>query len=175
MKQVKLEVNLQKNMEISYLCPEMKLIRSILAMLLAGLILVTTTGFSLSQHFCQGELLYSSLAGKTGCSMQMNSAMQMTGAMQMNGSASCETGKPTTQAFGEKPCCEDHQATVAGQDLPTPLKKGESLLPSVKFIAAFTYTFFTQPRLSVKDDHFIDYRPPLISRDLPVFYQSFLI
>src|SRR3546814_6795011 len=88
---------------------------------------------------------------------------------------SAEHGDESADTFSEKPCCEDHHAAVEAQDTPTILKKGDDLLPPVKFLAAFTYAFF-QSQLTSGDKglHCSVYRPPLVPRDIPVLIQSFL-
>ncbi|QEC52558.1 hypothetical protein EDD80_1075 [Anseongella ginsenosidimutans] len=136
---------------------------------MAMLILVVTTGFSISQHFCQGELLYSSVLGNAASCEMAKSKETLPPCHKQD-----HTGD-SAESFSKMPCCEDYQAAIAGQDIPTPLKKGDNLLPSVKFLTAFSYVFFHKALLSDKDFHFVDYRPPLISRDIPVFFQSFLI
>lgn len=137
---------------------------------MALLIMVVTTGFSISQHFCQGELLDFTLFGDAEpCEM----------AMSGNDLPPChnqDSADQSTGSFTKKPCCENHDATVAGQDTPTLLKSIDSLIPSVKFLAAFAYTvFYNYLALRDKNTLFTEYRPPLIQRDIPVFIQSFLI
>ncbi|HEY9560264.1 MAG TPA: hypothetical protein VIR29_05685 [Anseongella sp.] len=137
---------------------------------MALLIMVVTTGFSISQHFCQGELLAFALFGKAEpCEM----------AMTQNDLPPCHNQDNTDRSdssFAKKPCCENHDAAVAGQDTPTLLKNADNLVPSVKFFAAFTYIFFQDYLPSRdKDAFFAEYRPPLIERDIPVLIQSFLI
>lgn len=158
----------------------MKLIRSILAVCMAALVLVVTTGFSLSQHFCGGELLYSSLLGNAkACKMAGHTEGLPGNAEEIPGGMDqlppCHKQDSAADSFSKKTCCEDYQADVAGKDIPAPLKKGENLLPSVKFLAAFTYAFLSPSFQSVRKFHVAAHSPPLIPRDLPVLFQSFLI
>lgn len=158
----------------------MKLIRSIIAICMAALVLVVTTGFSLSQHFCGGELLYSSLLGNAkACKMAGNTEELPGNTEAIPGDTEplppCHKQDKTMDSFSKKTCCEDHQAAVAGKDIPAPLKKGEDLLPSVKTLAAFTDAFLSPSFQPVKKFHFAAHSPPLIPRDLPVLFQSFLI
>ncbi|HEY9561967.1 MAG TPA: hypothetical protein VIR29_14380 [Anseongella sp.] len=137
---------------------------------MALLILGVTTGFSMGQHFCQGELLEVTLFGKAKpCEMEMSRS-------ELPPCHSAEHGDESADTFSEKPYCEDHHAAVEAQDTPTILKKGDDLLPPVKFLAAFTYAFF-QSQLTSGDKglHCSVYRPPLVPRDIPVLIQSFLI
>lgn len=137
---------------------------------MALLILVSTTGFSISQHFCMGELSDLALIGKLEpCEM----------AMEKEALPPCHTGDKSgrhADSFTKEPCCKDHSATVTGQELPTVLKKSDNLLPSVKFLAAFTNSFvYGQTTVRTKLLPYTVYRPPLIERDIPVLIQSFLI
>lgn len=145
----------------------MKLARSIIAICLALLIMVVTTGFSISQHFCMGELLYSSILGNPDCKMEKE---DLPPCHDQDGAAQ------SADLLSKKNCCEDHNTTVEGQDIPTVLKAGDNLLPSIKFLTAFTYIFFHdyQPP-GDKGRLYARYRPPLIQRNIPVLIQSFLI
>src|SRR3546814_5686890 len=103
----------------------MKLFRSIIAICMALLIMVVTTGFSISQHFCQGELLAFALFGKAEpCEM----------AMTQNDLPPCHNQDNTDRSdssFAKKPCCENHDAAVAGQDTPTRSEEHTSELQSL--------------------------------------------
>lgn len=137
---------------------------------MAFLIVVVTTGFSLSQHYCQGELLDFTLFGKAQpCEMAMNES-------DLPPCHTQDKGDRAADLFSKKPCCENHDAAVEGQDIPTSPKNSYNLVPSVKFLAAFTYIFFQDYLPSRgKDALFAERRSPLIERDIPVLIQSFLI
>src|SRR3546814_15891268 len=84
----------------------MKCVRSILAVCMALLILGVTTGFSMGQHFCQGELLEVTLFGKAKpCEMEMSRS-------ELPPCHSAEHGDESADTFSDKPCCEDHHAAV---------------------------------------------------------------
>lgn len=135
---------------------------------MALLIMVVTTGFSVSQHYCMGELLYSSILGNAeACPMDMEKP------------PSChkqDNNDTSTHSLSEKPCCENHKASIEGQEIPSIVKNNDHLVPSAKFLISFTCTFLPN-YLPAQNNylHFVDYRPPLLKRDIPVLIQSFLI
>src|SRR3546814_17560822 len=75
---------------------KMKCVRSILAVCMALLILGVTTGFSMGQHFCQGELLEVTLFGKAKpCEMEMSRS-------ELPPCHSAEHGDESADTFSER-------------------------------------------------------------------------
>ncbi|HYH56338.1 MAG TPA: hypothetical protein VD772_06975 [Anseongella sp.] len=141
----------------------MKQIRSILALLMAFLILGLSAGFSVSQHFCQGKLWESSLLGDAaGCGMEAREH-----SAQPHGAAS----------FSKEPCCEQHVLALNIKDATNLLKvKNPGHFAPVKFLAAFSSIFlYSLPSPGQGRSWYSGYSPPRIGRDIPLLFQVFLI
>lgn len=74
----------------------------------------------------------------------------------------------------EADCCENHVVNVEGQDKIT--KTASFATPDLQFVAilyAVVTYLLAQP--SVDTTFYKAYSPPLIERDIPVLFQSFLL
>nr|WP_238565979.1 hypothetical protein [Nonlabens ulvanivorans] len=88
-----------------------------------------------------------------------------------------ETNKTTESCAValEKSCCNDVVELVKGQD-DLKLSWDHFNLDQQQFIVLFTHSYI----YSITGDYFVDtpftsYSPPLVTRDIPVLHQSFLI
>jgi hypothetical protein len=137
----------------------MKILRSIVSILIAVVILVSTTSFTVSMHLCGGHVASVSFLDKAApCAME-----QMPPCHQQ-----------LMKKFG---CCEDHEFKVEGKDLSSKIQEVVQLqhqqfswvldLPVVYKIISTTE--------SVSNFSYAYYSPPLLDRDITVLKQSFLI
>jgi hypothetical protein len=136
----------------------MKILRSIVSILIAGVIVVSTTSFTLSMHLCGGHVSSIALLDKAApCAM--------------------EQLPPCHQKMMKHNCCEDKELKVEGKDLSSKIQEVIQLqhqqfswvldLP-IAYKLVFSKESLSQPSLTY-------YSPPLLDRDIPVFKQSFLI
>jgi len=135
----------------------MKVIRSISAVLLAILVLVSSTSFVVGMHICMGEVQNIALFGKAE-------------------SCQKERALPACHKHMKPACCEDevvyHQGTdfkasIAHEhmDAPAPMDIGQPLVLISEVIPAV-------PAASLQ---YYKYDPPLRTCDLTVEHQVFLI
>lgn len=126
--------------------------------MMAVVVLCSTLSFSVHKHFC-GPFLkdISIVVPSHGCGMETN-----------NTTESCAVAL-------EKSCCNDVVELVKGQD-DLKLSWDHFNLDQQQFIVLFTHSYI----YSITGDDFVDtpftsYSPPLVTRDIPVLHQSFLI
>ncbi|WP_224489930.1 HYC_CC_PP family protein [Robertkochia flava] len=134
-------------------------IKKISAMLMAFVVMFSTMSFSINKHYCMDHLVDVSLIlPAEDCGMDMMMA---------------ETTKG--EQVDATPCCSEEHILIEGQDEVSPAQDGSSEVPQV-VIAAFMYSFslFFEEETPERPE-FKDYSPPLLIKDLPVFYESYLI
>lgn len=139
------------------------MLKSILAVLLGLLILTFSMGLSIGQHFCQGSLKDSALfTDAPDCGMETSAHT---------------SADHTVPSFSEEPCCSKQLVTVTIKDTTTLLKvKSEQHLPALAHFVTFASLFLFHPLASPEPERWLaGYSPPLVSRDIPVMIQSFLI
>jgi hypothetical protein len=135
----------------------MKLFRTISAILLATLVLVSSTSFMVGFHICMGEVQNVSIFSKADdCEMERN--------------------LPPCHRKMQEPCCDDETFVHEGDDFKASIKQIH--------ISAPTPIYIEQPAVLISEiipsapssrTHYHNYDPPLRSCDLTVAHQSFLI
>ena len=128
----------------------MKLFQKIITFLLAALIYVGTTGFTVEKFYCGSHLKSIHIfTSKTPCCSKSN--------------------KPEGKCRTEK---EYIKADIIG-DLPVLPQKIEQPALSPVIITAFVqFLFINSNTYPLK---YLNYKPPLLFKDIPVLIQSFLI
>jgi len=122
----------------------------------------SSAGFSFDLHFCQGHLKSVSLIGKAkSCHTVVKKK-----ACHHNPVASTK-----------KSCCDNQTVLV---DLDTDYVKNKSVELSknnvVSWLAVLSdYSITVFEDRFQHNDHYKNYKPPLLYKDIPVFVQSFLI
>lgn len=136
---------------------------------MAFLIFLTSAGFSIDMHFCGQHLKSFSLTGKAKNCFEL---------AKTNKCPKHQTAALTTPECeqSKKNCC--HNKTLHLQaDLTPDIPANDFFISTelqdfvITFIAAY---FENRPHQSIKPD-FAHYKPPLIPKDIPVFFQSFLL
>jgi len=122
-------------------------------------------GFIVNMHFCMGELASVSLLGEAkACSLATDAP-------------SCH--QSVTAEINKMDCCQDSSISVESQadfsadyTVEAPRQASTSLV-SLPFLALDLLL----PTSSIVTDDFpyLAYKPPLLSQDVPVLIQSFLI
>ncbi len=144
----------------------MKRFRKISAILLSILVLLCSTSFTFSMHFCMGQL-ESIVLFSTAEPCEM--------ATKKSTCASEKHDPDCDHEINKNGCCEDHTLIIEGrEDLKVVSKV---TLPDFQVAAFVIYTLVSYLFLEPTTDYssYKDYSPPLIERDIPVLVQSFLI
>jgi len=149
-----------KRRKVSY----SKLTNQFIAVLLAFLVGITAVGFSIDLHFCKGDMKSLAIWGKA------KSCHQST-AQQCPNHATA-----VMDADEENNCCNNESLFIQSNDdqqisqdqVISEQDAQDYELP----LATADYTLYIQV---YNDADFQHYKPPLISKDLPVLFASFLI
>jgi|TARA_R100001530_G_scaffold45939_2_gene34561 hypothetical protein len=133
----------------------------ILSFFLAVLILLSTSSFTVDMHFCCNKLVDMSLIGKAKvCAEKVQ-----------------KKDSPLKQCttLQEKDCCSNESFVKTGNDT---IKKANTKLEAetVIFLNTFFYAYVNLfEGLEENIVPFKQYRPPLISKDIQTFYETYLI
>jgi hypothetical protein len=160
---------------IKYFCIEMKRKSNyrIVSIVLALLLFVSSTGFSMDVHFCKGEIESVSFFGKaTPCEMMKEKEP----VQELH--ACCKALQEQNQyllSFQQKSCCHNESLIVLTN---TDIELSNSLahnINSVQFvlITSTTSLFIFLAENDVEDN--FNYPPPKHTKDLNIFYQVFRI
>lgn len=153
-------------------------IRSIyrfVALMMAFLVLFTSTSFTLSMHYCCGELKSVSVVGKAKTCHDTIEEKENSNCLHHK-KRTAKTNK-TKECFEIKDCCSDKTVCInAGQDQQVEAIDFIVSNQFLQFASAFVIAFFVyilppQQEVSL----FKHYRPPLLQKNIPVFNQSFLL
>ena len=131
-----------------------KAIRKISAFLMAIVVLLSTMSFTVSMHYCQGELVDTAIFQKAHtCGMEMGDESTM----KKNG------------------CCDDKEIHIEGQD-ELKLTVADMNFDQQVFVIAFVHSYieFFQATEDRKNT-FFDYPPPFIVRQIFKLDETYLI
>jgi len=143
-----------------------------LALNLALLMLLTSLGFHLDAHFCQGKLKSLSLFGKA------KNCYELAGGMTK------ETCSKHVQDHSEVPgdqvnqkaCCTDHSLYVQSQQNPVNVSfDAQTIELTQQFIIAFTLAFFSNEQVENTSPLLAQDKIPRFSKDIYVLNQAFLL
>lgn len=132
---------------------------NITSIFLAVLVLFSTFSFTVSTHICGGEIAdYSFVGTLERCEMPISNHNN------------------TKETFLNKiPCCQDIIETIdSSNDELTVVKELD--IEQVQFVTAFVYSYINH--FEGLEQHVIpfkNYLPPLITKDISVIYDTFLI
>lgn len=145
----------------------------IIASLLAFLMLLTSVGFAVDMHYCQGQLKSVSLFSKAKPCHEKTAKAPMKKCPHHQKMMAQEGDS----SFDIKDCCSNqtfHFQFDQDQEIPT----ADLMLSkdSQQFIIAYLAVFLTN-YFNIESDSpsFTQYKPPLILKDIPVLIQSFLL
>lgn len=125
--------------------------------MLAILVLVSSTNFTVGMHFCMGDIQSIALLVKPdGCEKEKN--------------------LPPCHRHTNAPCCEDETVIHEGDDLKASISELQVLaLEPIDFERALVAISEIIPSAPSSRIHYYNYDPPLRSWDLTVDHQVFLI
>ena len=135
--------------------------------------LVSSTGFSIDLHFCQGNLKSFSFLGEA----KSCHAMELMKSCSHQKKA-CHAA-PVVQeesADCQKDCCSNKKIEISADEDAQKIQV-ESLTPKqIKFVTAFVKTFVLgHTDLSQHIIPHLNYKPPLLNKDITILIQSFLL
>ncbi|PKV75187.1 HYC_CC_PP family protein [Pontibacter ramchanderi] len=139
----------------------MSLIRTILTLTLALLVVFSSVGMTITRHLCAGELMATSFfTHSAACEMEK----------QRESLPDCH--KPAA----EDDCCQDQTVVLEVEDEQQVSPTFKLSVPDMTFIAAFATVWSVLFERYEPAHTFVpDYGPPLLSQDIPVLVQSFLL
>ena len=127
---------------------------------LAFLTFFSSSGLLINQHYCRNELKHSALfAPAKGCHAEKKANCPMHAA---------------AHGFQKKGCCNDESLFLKHnqEQIQNEVERVKAPLPATLFALApvFSSGLFSVDRQTI---HYLNYKPPLITRDLPVSLQVF--
>lgn len=130
-----------------------KTIRKIFAFFMALTVLMSTMSFTVSMHYCQGELVDTAVFQKAQtCGMEMEDSGDM-----MNG------------------CCNDKEIHIEGQD-ELKLTVADMSFNQQAFVIAFVHYYIELFQTTEESkNNFFDYPPPFIVRQIYKLDETYLI
>ncbi len=146
--------------------------------LLAMLILMSTSGWAVDMHYCGGEFQHLSLLGEAKSCHELGGG---THCQKKKETKSCCSVKKMNEQCSltqteKDDCCKNETLLL---DLDTDLKDApaqEISLENIAFILVYVETFIgNAPDTKDTPCKFLNYKPPLLHRDIPVLIQSFLL
>jgi hypothetical protein len=133
----------------------------IISFFLAALILLSTSSFTVDMHFCCNKLVDMSLIGKAKvCAEKVQKKKDPT--------KQCTT-------LQEKDCCSNQSFVKTGDDT---IKKANTQLEAetIIFLNTFFYVYVNLfEGLEKNIVPFKQYRPPLLSKDIQILHETYLI
>lgn len=142
-----------------------------IALIMAILLFTSSVSFAVDMHFCKGELKSISFWGKAPSCHEQAAAK-----------ISCPHHRKIMAEKGEAAlkksnCCDNHTVQVeADHERQTQAAVELELNPTLQyFLIAYTASLFTTEDIARMPVPYLNYKPPLIPRDIPVLTQSFLL
>ena len=136
-----------------------------LHIILAFLLLISTSGFSISTHFCQNQLQDLQLFCQAKTCSELRAKKESCHKVVEKNIKSCKKG-----------CCESksdfYQLDLDQQTAPTVLKP---LNFKVIIVNLITFLDIESPSVDKKSTDYFNYKPPLILRNYTAELQNFLI
>ena len=142
-----------------------------IALLMALLLLASSVSFAVDMHFCKGELKSISFWGKApSCHEQAAAKVSCPHHRKMM----AEKGEA---ALEKSNCCNNRTVQVeADHERQTQTAMELELNPSLQyFLMAYTVSLLPAEDIARTLAPYLNYKPPLIPRDIPVLNQSFLL
>ncbi len=139
--------------------------RAFLSILLVVSVLFSSIGFTISNHYCKGNLAESILSvgqSEVGCGMEVDGKM------------GCQE-KPHPNSYSKTPCCADEYLQMKINENYTQITT-ETATINYSFISAFVisyinlYSFNSAEKLA-----YLDYPPPFLKQNTQALIQTFLL
>ena len=143
------------------------------AYLMALLLFVTSAGFTVDLHYCQGKLKSFSFLGKAKSCHEL----KMVDSAMKNCPHHQKMMQDKMGCSEDKNCCSNktkHFKSDQDQQIQTfDFVAGKQF---TQFLIAYAISLSDKPSVFQEESNdFARYKPPLILRDIPVVHQSFLL
>jgi hypothetical protein len=130
------------------------------------LVLMTSVSFTVDTHYCEGELQSISILGKAEPCQKANSTKEVY----------CPVHKKVMVMDEKSGCCENKTILV---DYDEDLKDIDFIIPIPpqlqQFVIAYISVFHTKVTIDKEPVQAFTYQPPLISRDICLLSETFLL
>ncbi len=143
-----------------------------LALCLSGLILLSSLGFAVDLHYCQGQIKSFSFWGKAKNCYQL--AKTKTVSCPVHGTMEVPLSEEEALASKKSCCHNETQFIQADHDLAWQYTELPTALPPYALFA-FVQAFFYPAEFHPSPPDYPPYKPPLITQDIPILQQSFLL
>ena len=150
----------------------LKITYRLFALTMAFVMFATSANFALDMHFCQGKLKSISLFGQSdSCCQKANSDLKM------NCSANEKLVETSNDCSISQTKCCNNQSVLLQSDQDQPAEIVDVLLSDQlqKFVIAYVAVFIQKDFIQKSTPTFLYYQSPIISRDIYVLFQSFLL
>jgi len=140
---------------------------------MAMLMLLSSTGFSIDLHYCQGQIKTFSLTGKARSCHE-----QVAKDHCKNKKKSCHAASVNQDEVeqSQKNCCSNKTIQIDGNDEVKKISTVEISPTQIQFITAFVQVYLLEyTNLNKVIIPHLNYIPPLLNKDIPVLVQSFLL
>lgn len=138
----------------------MKSLSPILSVMLALLVLVSSSSFMVNMHFCGGHVQSISLVNEAApCPMEVQLPP-------------CHK----EMAVKKSGCCEDKHVAFEGKDFNAKVQDFSLLnWQAINWVVTLPIMEVIQVNEALAFSNHTPYKPPIVERDIPVLVQSFLI
>lgn len=145
----------------------------IFAITMALLIFITSVGFSVDMHYCQGQLKTFNLFGKAKSCHDIGEGMKDCPQHKQI----AEVGLQHGSMISNKGCCSNKlHHFQSDQDQQYKVDKTITLTPTLEcFTIAFVASFLSVTVTATDNPIYAHYKPPNISRDIYVLLETFLL
>lgn len=146
---------------------QMKLFRQIASIFLALWIVLVSSGFTIHKHFCEGKLQRVAILGEASPCEHAQAVVK---------ESPCPMCKLKQQKTPKNDCCKNEQSRIELEDTPTLAKVFMDSDKHFQFVALIYFIFselYSDYPAYYKN--YLNFKPPLVPRDIPVWVQSFLI
>lgn len=150
----------------------------ITAIIMAFLVFLSTTGFSIDMHYCQDHLVGLSLFGKAQCCGKMKKTTPCHKSVNdvSKGEKACHHDKASLLKSEKDDCCHNQTVSVDKSDVDSTIAYNVDLKNiQMEFVAALVAVYFFNFNTQAELQTFVPYKPPLPERDVLILYQTFLI
>jgi hypothetical protein len=139
-------------------------VKKLASILLSLLVLVSSTGFTVANHYCGGQMVKAKL-------MYVQNDLDCGMNSMLNG---CDKHEEVFGTILKKKCCENE---FSKYQIENQLKTSELQTPiNTEMIVLFVYVYTNLFIPNSKEDVIpSDYSPPPYIRDIPLLHQVFLI
>lgn len=146
----------------------------LVAVMMSVLMFTATIGFSIDMHFCQGNFKNLSFIGNANTCHDVAKKLPDDHCAKLQ--TTCHKVDPlSSKSVDTKGCCDNKTVSVQLEDDYVASNFAVDKVNQDYFLLAFILTQINAENNSVNSTPYRNYKPPLIEKDIPVFFQTFLI